>query len=135
MPLKACSQARRCTAGEFFESVRRQLHDSPRQPNGAALERFERILKEMRPSPPSPLAAPGLSMHGQSRAIDFQIMKSGRIVAATEVGAVAREWDAAGWTRRLKQAVFAASPRFKGPLTAPDEPWHYEYRVEGKAVD
>jgi hypothetical protein len=66
-------------------------------------------------------------MHGQSRAIDFQIMKDGKIVAATEVGAVASQWDAPGWTRRLKEAIAAASPRFKGPLAAPNEPWHYEY--------
>lgn len=123
------------TAGQFFEVVRKSLGDSPRQPNAAALEHFEQLLKETRPSPPSPLAAPGLSMHGQSRAIDFQIMKGGRIVAATEVGAVEREWDAAGWTRKLKQAVLAASPRFKGPLAAPDEPWHYEYRADGGRPD
>ena len=95
-------------------------------------------LAAIRPGPgdpPSPLAAPGLSMHGQSRAIDFQIMKGGRIVAATEVGAVEREWDAAGWTRKLRQAVLAASPRFKGPLAAPDEPWHYEYRADGGGSD
>jgi len=121
------------TAGRLFENVRDALGDAPRQPNDAALERFEQALKDWRASPTSPLAAPGLSMHGQSRAIDFQIMKGGRTVAATEVGAVAREWDAAGWTRKLKQSVLAASPRFKGPLAAPDEPWHYEYRADASA--
>jgi hypothetical protein len=121
------------TARQLFASLRAALDDSPRQPNDAALQQFARVLTQVRPSPPSPLAAPGLSMHGQSRAIDFQIMKGGRIVAATELGAVDREWDAAGWTRKLKQAVLAASPRFKGPLAAPDEPWHYEYRADAKA--
>jgi hypothetical protein len=123
------------TAGALFEAVRKALGNSPREPNDAALARFEQLLKEIRPAPSSPLAAPGLSMHGQSRAIDFQIMKDGRIVAATEVGAVAREWDDAGWTRKLKQAVLAGSPRFKGPLEAPDEPWHYEYQAQEKAAD
>jgi hypothetical protein len=100
----------------------------PRQPTDALLTQFERFLKAWPPSPTSPLAAPGLSLHGQSRAIDFQIMQGGRIVAATEVGAVARQWDAPGWTRRLKEAVEAGSQRFEGPLRAPNEPWHYEYK-------
>lgn len=100
----------------------------PVQPTDAALTRFEAFLKGWPPSPTSPLAAPGLSLHGQSRAIDFQIMKDGKIVAATEVNAVARQWDAPGWTLKLKDAVTAASKRFAGPLPAPNEPWHYEYK-------
>jgi len=100
----------------------------PPQPTDASATRFEAFLKSWSPSPTSPLAAPGLSLHGQSRAIDFQIMKGGKIVAATEVNAVARQWDAPGWTLKLKEAVTAASKRFKGPLPAPNEPWHYEYK-------
>ena len=115
------------TAAKLHEHVSATLARSPRQPDASAIERFEQSLKSWRPSPAAPLAAPGLSMHGQSRAIDFQIMQGGKIVAATEVGAVAREWDAAGWTRKLKEAIAAASPRFKGPLASPNEPWHYEY--------
>jgi hypothetical protein len=115
------------TAQRLYEAAGTAMGDLPQQPDRDALSRFQTFLKSWRPSPTSPLAAPGLSMHGQSRAIDFQIMKDGKIVAATEVGAVAQQWDAPGWTRKLKEAIAAASPRFKGPLTAPNEPWHYEY--------
>ncbi len=115
------------TASNLYRAAQHALADSPTQPNAASLDAFERFLKQWRPSPTAPLAAPGLSLHGQSRAIDFQIMKAGKIVAATELGAVAREWEAPGWHLKLKQAVHAASARFKGPLPAPNEPWHYEY--------
>jgi hypothetical protein len=115
------------TAANLFRVTQAALATVPTQPDKESLSAFARLLSEWRPSPTAPLAAPGLSMHGQSRAIDFQIMKGGRIVAATEVNAVAREWEASGWSRKLKDAVRAASPRFKGPLAAPNEPWHYEY--------
>lgn len=117
------------TADTLYRDSRAALAKSSRQPDSESLAIFKRFLQAWRASPTSPLAAPGLSMHGQSRAIDFQIMKDGQIVAATELRSVAREWEAPGWHRKLKQAVAAASPRFKGPLAAPNEPWHYEYRI------
>ena len=73
-----------------------------------------------------PLAAPGLSLHGQARAIDFQIMKNGQIVAGTEVSAVGAIWAKHGWGRKLQDAVQGTA--FKGPLLSPNEPWHYEYQ-------
>lgn len=97
-------------------------------PTPASIEKFKRFLIDWRPAPVAPLAAPGLSAHGRMRAVDFQIMRDGRIVAATEVGAVAREWAAPGWDRKLERAIKAASPRLHGPLKSPNEPWHYEYR-------
>ena len=115
------------TAQRLYEDTGEALATLPRQPDSAALSRFQTFLKSWRPSPTAPLAAPGLSLHGLSRAIDFQIMKDGKIVAATEVGAVAQQWEATGWSRKLKESIAAASPRFKGPLAAPNEPWHYEY--------
>jgi hypothetical protein len=80
-----------------------------------------------RPSPPSPLAAPGLSLHGRARAIDFQVHQAGRIVAGPEIAKIADTWDARGWSRKLQTAVHGASNKFKGPLQTPNEPWHYEY--------
>jgi hypothetical protein len=59
------------------------------------------------------------------RAIDFQIMKDGAIVAPTDTATVKRNWDAPGWTEKLKAAV--AGSKFTGPLQSPYEPWHYEY--------
>ena len=76
---------------------------------------------------PVTLAAPGLSAHGQSRAFDFQVERDGAIVAGTEAEHATRDWDAAGWTERLKQVVARASTRLRGPLETPREPWHYYY--------
>jgi hypothetical protein len=108
--------------------VTTKLTELPRRPNADGLEMFRELLSSWRPMPVSPLAAPGLSLHGRMRAVDFQIMRGGRIVAATEVGAVAREWQATGWSNKLKQAVVTSGSRFEGPLTSPNEPWHYEYK-------
>jgi hypothetical protein len=90
-----------------------------------AVERFKQFLAGWRPPAAAPLAAPGLSRHGQLRAIDFQIMKGGAVVAATETGTVKRNWDAPGWTKKLQAATEGSN--FRGPLQSPYEPWHYEY--------
>jgi hypothetical protein len=78
---------------------------------------------------PVTLAAPGLSAHGQSRAFDFQVERDGTIVAGTEAEHATRDWDAAGWTERLKQIVARSSTRLRGPLETPREPWHYYYET------
>lgn len=96
-------------------------------PDARSLETLKQHLSNWRPVPASPLAAPGLSLHGQMRAIDFQILRGERIVAATEVAAVQRDWQATDWDRKLRRAVDAAGGRFAGPLQSPNEPWHYEY--------
>ena len=90
-----------------------------------SVERFKQFLTRWRPPTAAPLAAPGISRHGQLRAIDFQIMKDGAIVAPTETGTVKRNWDEPGWTRKLQAAT--EGTRFRGPLQSPYEPWHYEY--------
>jgi hypothetical protein len=88
--------------------------------------RFANFLREWRPTPTAaPLAVPGLSLHGRSRAIDFQIVQNGRIIAPTEVSKVRSVWEQQGWTRKLAAAMHGA--RFVGPLQSPSEPWHYEY--------
>jgi hypothetical protein len=74
------------------------------------------------------LAAPGLSLHGRARAIDFQIHRGVRVVAGPEVAKIADTWEGQGWSRKLREAVMGASNKFKGPLAAPNEPWHYEYQ-------
>jgi hypothetical protein len=82
-----------------------------------------------RPTPAPSLAAPGLSSHGQLRAYDFQIQrKNGPIVARTNTGAAATEWDDPGWTAKLAAAVKSAGSCWKGPLEFPREPWHYDYQ-------
>lgn len=76
----------------------------------------------------SSLAAPGLTAHGQAHAIDFQVMKDGQIIAAADTRQVETVWRKDGWEEKLKQSMDAAGPSFDGPLTSPDEPWHYHYQ-------
>jgi hypothetical protein len=82
------------------------------------------------PKYPAPLAAPGLSHHGQARAFDFSIRRGDQIVAGTEMSLIPTAWDAAGWTAKLRRAVSEASDSFSGPLEYPREPWHYEYEAK-----
>jgi len=91
-------------------------------------ERFKKFLTRWRPPTAAALAAPGISRHGQLRAIDFQIMKDGAIVAPTETATVKRNWDTPGWTEKLQAAM--SGSRFRGPLRSPYEPWHYEYDAD-----
>jgi hypothetical protein len=98
----------------------------PAHPDAEATLRFADFLRAWRPVPAAaPLAAPGLSLHGRSRAIDFQIMRNGRIVAPTEVAKARSVWERQGWASRL--AAVTRDTRFVGPLQSPNEPWHYEY--------
>jgi hypothetical protein len=100
----------------------------PEIPDETSIERFRNWLKAWRPSPAPTITAPGLSLHGQGRAYDFQIRdESGRTVADTQVSSIA-VWDGQGWTEKLSRAVLASSTRLVGPLRDPYEPWHYEYR-------
>jgi len=86
------------------------------------------FLLQWQPKFPAPLAAPGLSPHGRARAIDFQVQQGPRLVAGTSTAAIETEWVAEGWMQKLRAAVAASSSKFHGPLTSPNEPWHYEYR-------
>lgn len=85
------------------------------------------FLREFTPEPIPTLAAPGLSPHGQMRAIDFQVGRDGRTVAGPRSATIAAEWDKAGWTEKLAAAVKRGSDQFAGPLQSPREPWHYTY--------
>lgn len=73
------------------------------------------------------LAAPGLSLHGRAHAIDFQILKDGIIIGGADKTKIETFWRAEKWDQKLKASIDAAGPSFKGPLTSPDEPWHYNY--------
>lgn len=108
---------------QALAEIGKPVYGAPDQ--GDAVERFKTFLARWRPATAAPLAAPGISRHGQLRAIDFQIMKDGAVVAPTETATVKRNWDEPGWTRKLQAAT--AGSRFRGPLQSPYEPWHYEY--------
>jgi hypothetical protein len=90
----------------------------------------EQFLRSYEPTPVPPLAAPGLSPHGQMRAVDFQVHQGGSIVAGPSTESIARDWDAGGWAQRLDSAVRVAGQRFVGPLEHPREPWHYTFTPE-----
>jgi hypothetical protein len=105
----------------------------PAIPDARATVRFANFLREWRPVPSAaPLAVPGLSLHGRSRAIDFQITQNGRIIAPTEVAKVRSVWERQGWAGKLAAAL--RDSRFVGPLQSPNEPWHYEYAPSARAV-
>jgi hypothetical protein len=93
-----------------------------------------KLLIEHTPNPTPTVAAPGLSPHGQMRAIDFQVHKDGQVVAGPTTATISEEWDEAGWTARLDAAVREASNRFVGPLATPREPWHYTYTPNAVAA-
>lgn len=118
-------------AGESLLSAVRRALTVPapvRAGSTAEVSALRSLLLGYQPSPVPTLAAPGLSPHGRMRAIDFQVESSGRIVAGTDSASIAADWIEAGWKARLQAAISAADAGFHGPLAAPDEPWHYEFR-------
>jgi len=98
-------------------------------------EALKAFLTRHRPVPTPTIAAPGLSLHGQMRAIDFQVHQGGRVVAGPSSASTATDWAAAGWAAKLDAAVRAASDKFVGPQASPPAPWHYTYVPEGVAGD
>lgn len=115
-------------AKQLQKAAERELARStyPADPDAKATLLFTDFLRAWRPVPAAPpLAAPGLSLHGRSRAIDFQVTRKGRIIAPTEVSKAGSVWERQGWARRLAAAM--RDTRFVGPLQSPNEPWHYEY--------
>jgi hypothetical protein len=115
-------------AKQLQQAAERELARStyPANPDARATLLFADFLRAWRPAPAAaPLAAPGLSLHGRSRAIDFQVTRNGRIIAPTDVSKARSVWETQGWARRL--AAVMHDTRFVGPLQSPNEPWHYEY--------
>lgn len=106
----------------------------PAHDPAAARKSLETFLGNFQPAPTPTVAAPGLSPHGQMRAVDFQVHHGDAIVAGPKTATIATEWDAAGWSAKLDAAVRAASSRFVGPLASPREPWHYTYSPEAVAA-
>lgn len=88
---------------------------------------LEAFLQSYSPEPIPTVAAPGLSPHGQMRAIDFQVHRGPEIVAGPDTQTIGTVWEQGGWAARLDHAVRDASSKFIGPLASPREPWHYTY--------
>lgn len=96
------------------------------------IEDFAEWLRRYQLRQRANLAAPGLSAHGRAQAIDFQIARDGRVIASADSRQIETVWKKDGWTEKLKASMDAAGPAFHGPLTNPDEPWHYDYRSDAK---
>lgn len=113
--------------GSVADSLERSLSRQFTSKGTPDAELLRRALLDWTPATAAPLAAPGLSAHGQGRAFDFKITHNGVIVAGTDVASARGDWDMAGWTHRLQQAVSNSRRPFTGPLQSPHEPWHYAY--------
>ncbi|MFN2377755.1 MAG: hypothetical protein ABR538_14570 [Candidatus Binatia bacterium] len=114
---------------EALETLTREAYG--KDPDSVSIKRFHAFLHTWRASRWPTVMAPGLSLHGQGRAYDFQILdKDGRTVADTDTARSGPVWDEQGWTERVSHAVHAASGKFVGPLLKPYEPWHYEYQAD-----
>lgn len=108
---------------QALAEIAKSKYTSPERAD--SVQHFKRFLTDWHPPTAASLAAPGISRHGQLRAIDFQIMKDGAVVAPTDTATVKRNWDVPGWTEKLQ--VASDGSKFRGPLRSPYEPWHYEY--------
>jgi hypothetical protein len=97
----------------------------PDAPDPASTEKFRAFLGHCSVHPEPTSAAPGLSDHGQMRAVDFIVMQGHRKVADTATATIGIQWDAPGWTKKLNDAVTLSKSLFIGPLQHPREPWHY----------
>ncbi len=107
-------------------TVRSEGFPAPGTPLAQAA--FGDFLRAWVPAPMPPLAAPGLSAHGQMRAVDFVVTRGEAIVAGAVTADIPTIWTGQGWSERLKSAVLASGAPFEGPLRFPDEPWHFDYR-------
>jgi len=107
-------------------AIRSEGFPSPGTPLAQAA--FGDFLRGWMPEPMPPLAAPGLSAHGQMRAVDFVVTQGERIVAGAVTADIPEIWIDEGWAARLQAAVLASGAPFEGPLRFPDEPWHFDYR-------
>jgi len=97
----------------------------PDHPDRYSADKFRTFLEHSRVHPEPTSAAPGLSDHGQMHAIDFVVIQGHRKIADTVTATIAIQWDAPGWTQKLKDAVTLSKSLFIGPLQFPREPWHY----------
>ena len=115
---------------EIFAAFLAEFGGRDLNPDDQTVDAMASWLRSFQPSKRASLAAPGLTLHGRANAIDFQVMKDGAIHAGADVKQLETVWRAEGWDQKLKASMDAVGPSFSGPLSNPDEPWHYDYLVQ-----
>lgn len=118
-------------AAEMLAAYQSAFGDTAAAPDPRKLAQW---IRSYQPPKRANLAAPGMTLHGRASAIDFQVMKDGRIHAGANTKEVESVWRAEGWDQKLKASMTAAGPSFIGPLANPDEPWHYDYVPKSEAT-
>ena len=121
-------------AEEILAAYKTAFGEDGLQPEKMDVKKLDAWLRGFMPSKRANLAAPGLTLHGRASAIDFQVMKDGRIHAGANSKEVESIWRTEGWDKKLKASMEAAGPSFSGPMTNPDEPWHYDYAPPSAAT-
>jgi hypothetical protein len=101
--------------------LKQSVYDAP--PSQQTVNKFTRFLKTYTGTLDASNAAPGLSDHGQLKAVDFYIMKGGRTVASIRRATIGLEWIRSGFASKLKK--IATEEGLTGPLPKPYEPWHF----------
>jgi hypothetical protein len=112
-------------AEDLTRKCLQEIANYPDAPDAASTEKFRTFLGHSAVHPEPTSAAPGLSDHGQMRAVDFVVIQGHRTVADTATSTIPSQWDTPGWTKKLNDAVTLSKSRFVGPLQHPREPWHY----------
>lgn len=98
----------------------------PDAPTPVSTAYFKKKLQFAAVAPEPTSAAPGLSDHGQARAVDFVVSKNGVVVATVESATISSVWRGKEqWEAKLIKAVKDSGAKLKGPLPNPDEPWHW----------
>lgn len=101
----------------------------PEMPTGRSVGYFTNLLRIAAVNPEPTSAGPGTSDHGQMRAVDFVVARTGgHVVAETNTSTIQSVWKAGGWEVKLMSA--ASGTKLIGPLKHPYEPWHW--RLERK---
>ena len=73
--------------------------------SSAGRNQLRDFLHDWVPERPPPLAAPGLSLHGRARAIDFQVHQGNKVIAGADTSDIDTIWIGQGWGRKLEGKI------------------------------
>lgn len=108
------------------ELAKSQYLPTPTAQAAAAFSEFLETYRFGRGEEPTN-AAPGLSDHGQMKAVDFIVYQGGKKVADIKQALIKSQWTNTGYADKLKKAIEGTG--LDGPLRTPYEPWHYSIRI------